>query len=136
MRRIGFVGLALLTLAIASGCVVHKDEVVARPPVTAVEQDCWVKVYDGDHFSDLSSNATIRGPVELPTLDLLEGKNWNDQIESLIVGPHAEVQVWKSKNYAGTPIKFTPNQKVEKLGDLNYEDDIESIKVTCGVDTQ
>ena len=128
MTRTRSLLMAVLTLVLVTGCVVHHDQVVTEPNA---DPDCWVKVYDTDNFDTGSSIATIKGPVDLPTLDDLEGKNWGDQIESLIVGPGAEVQVWKSENYTGTALTFQPNQRVEKLGDLNYEDEIDSIKVVC-----
>ena len=128
MRRIRPILLAGFAAVLAAGCVIHKDEVVTQP---IPNPDCWVKVYDADHFDGGSSSATIRGPIDLATLDNLEGKDWEDQIESLIVGPDAELHVWKSANYAGTELTFQPGQKVEALGDLDYEDEIGSMKVVC-----
>lgn len=128
MKRTVPVLSAAFAIALGTACVIHKDEVVAQP---IANPDCWVKVYDADHFGDGSSTATLHGPIELSTLDNVEGKDWEDQIESLIVGPHAEIQVWKSANYAGTALTFQPGQKVEQLGDLNYGNEIGSLKVVC-----
>jgi hypothetical protein len=119
--------LALLIIVAASGCVVHKSEVVPPPG----DPDCWVQIYDTDNFNSGSSSATIRGPIDLATLDNLEGKDWEDEIESLIVGPDAELHVWKSMNYAGTELTFQPGQKVAELGDLDYANEIGSMKVVC-----
>lgn len=124
-----FCGCLLVLAGVASGCVVkQKDTIVTS---AAGSNDCWVKLYDADNFSEVSSYTTLQGPVELATMANLDGKDWRDQIESLIVGPGARVELYKSENYAGTPITFNANQRVEKLGDLNYEDDVESLKLTC-----
>ena len=64
-------------------------------------------------------------------MEHLEGKDWDDPIESLEVGPDAELQVWKSANYSGTALTFQPNQRVQNLAKLNFADQIGSLKVAC-----
>jgi len=125
MRSIRLTLFAVFTIVLAAGCTVHKNEAV----IEQANAQCWVKVYQADHFG--STSATIRGPIALPTLDDLEGTNWTDEIESLVVGPEAEVQVWKSANYVGTAQTFRRGQKVDELDDLDLESDIGSLKVIC-----
>ena len=128
MKRLSLLSLALLALVLGAACVVHRQDVVSP---TNTDADCWVKVYKSDSFRDTGSSATIRGPVDLATLENLEGADWNDEIESLIVGPKAELQVWKSANYSGTGLTFQPNQRVENLSKINFIDEIGSMKVVC-----
>ena len=128
MRRSSLLLFAIVALALGTACVVHRSDVVSP---SNVDSDCWVKVYESDNFRDTGSSATIRGPLDLATLENLEGKDWDDAIESIQVGPDAEVQVWKSANYAGTALTFQPNQRVENLAKLNFADEIGSMKVVC-----
>jgi hypothetical protein len=128
MRRFGLCLFAVASLVLGFACVVHRTDVTSP---SNTDSDCWVKVYESDNFRDTGSSATIRGPIDLATLENLEGKDWDDAIESIEVGPDAEVQVWKSANYAGTALTFQPNQKVENLAKLNFADQIGSLKVVC-----
>jgi hypothetical protein len=116
-----------LALALATACTVHRDETVIRQD----SNQCWVQVYEGDHFDEGGASTTIQGPIELPTLNDLEGKDWTDEIGSLIVGPDAEVQVWKSANYVGTGQSFRPGQRVDELEELDLGNEIKSLKVVC-----
>jgi hypothetical protein len=128
MQRFGHCLYAIAALVLGSACVVHRTD-VASPANT--DANCWVKVYESDNFRDTGSSATIRGPIDLATLENLEGKDWDDSIESLEVGPDAELQVWKSANYSGTALTFQPNQRVENLAKVNFADQIGSMKVVC-----
>jgi len=128
MRRFSVLVFAITALALGAACVVHRTDVVSP---TNTDNDCWVKVFESDNFRDTGSSATIRGPIDLATLENLEGKDWDDAIESLQVGPDAELQVWKSANYSGTALTFQPNQRIENLAKLNFADEIGSMKVVC-----
>lgn len=128
MHRSSLLLFAIAGLVLGTACVVHRTDVTSPSNSDA---DCWVKVYESDAFRDTGSSATIRGPIELATLENLEGKDWDDAIESLEVGPEAELQVWKSENYSGTALTFQPNQRVENLAKINFADEIGSIKVVC-----
>lgn len=128
MRRSCVLLFAIAAVVLGSACVVHRTDVTSP---SNVDSDCWVKVYESDNYRDTGSSATIRGPIDLATLENLEGKDWDDSIESLEVGPDAELQVWKSANYSGTALTFQPNQRVENLAKINFADQIGSLKVVC-----
>jgi hypothetical protein len=112
---------------LATGCVVKQKEVVAVTPTR--NADCWVKVYDDGGFDSDDSFATLVGPVELTSLTSVEGKDWANQ--SLIVGPRAEVTVWKDVAYGGNHVTYKANQRIDQLGENDLSDEIESIKITC-----
>ena len=128
MRRFSLLVFAITALALGAACVVHRTDVVSP---SNTDNNCWVKVFESDNFRDTGSSATIRGPIDLATLENLEGKDWDDAIESLQVGPDAELQVWKSANYSGTALTFQPNQQIQNLAKLNFADEIGSLKVVC-----
>jgi hypothetical protein len=60
------------------------------------------------------------------------GRDWSNDIESVIVGPNANVKAYKDKDYQGTEIAFAPNQRIPDLGKLKMGNNIESMKITCG----
>ena len=97
-----------------------------------VDKDCWVEIYDDDKYDANDAHVKLEGAQTHATLNDLAGRNWNDDIESLIVGPNATVKAYAKKDFQGTEIGFTPNQKVPDLAELNMANEIESMKVICG----
>lgn len=96
-----------------------------------VDKGCWVEIYEDDNYDKDDPHLQIQGPAEFASLKDLKGRNWNNDIESVIVGPNATVKAYKDKDFKGTEIAFTSNQRVPNLGKLDMSNDIESMKVSC-----
>jgi hypothetical protein len=96
-----------------------------------IDKGCWVEVYEDNNYDKDDPHLQIQGPAEFASLKDLKGRNWNNDIESLIVGPSATVKAYKDKDFKGTEIAFTSNQRVPDLGKLDMSDDIESMKLSC-----
>jgi beta/gamma crystallin len=94
-------------------------------------KNCWVDVFDDTKYEADDPHTRIQGPMELPSLKSLNGKNWNNDIQSVIVGPDATVRAYKDKDFKGTEIAFAPGQRVPDLSKLDMSNDIESMKVAC-----
>src|SRR6266487_644429 len=80
-----------------------------------VDKDCWVEIFDNTKYDADKPHAKIMGPNEFATLKDLDGKDWTNDIESVIVGPNATVFAYKEKDFKGTEISFTPGQRVPDL---------------------
>lgn len=115
--------------------------------------DCWLEVYDKTNFE--GNHVRIEGPAELPSLRNLNGENWGSRIESLIVGPKAQVlafrnegfkeqkieqpyhgeamKAWKEKpeSQSEQEITFGPGKKEHHLGEVNFHQNINSLKIKC-----
>jgi len=98
-------------------------------PGYAQDPNCWLDIWESDNYQD--SNTRIYGPVDLPNLRNVNGKDWGDQIDSLIVGPKTQVWAYEDENFSDTEITFSQNQRVPNTGELNFHDDIDSIKMRC-----
>ncbi len=85
----------------------------------------------------------------------VNGENWSSRIDSLIVGPKAQglafrqenfkedqtgltyhgdaIKSWggDAKGYADTEVTFVANQKEHHLGELNFHQNIRSLKIRC-----
>lgn len=61
----------------------------------------------------------------------LEGRDWANDIESIIVGSNASVHAYEKKDFKGTELTFAPGQRVPNLAKLDMANDIESMKVSC-----
>jgi hypothetical protein len=97
-----------------------------------VDKNCYVEIFDDDDFDDDDPHVKIQGPAEYASLKDLYGRNWSNDIESVIVGSNATVRAWMNKDFTGPEITFTPGQRVPKLSKLKASNSIQSMKITCG----
>ena len=97
-----------------------------------VDKNCWIEIFEDDNFDANDPHVKIQGPKEVSTMKNLEGKDWANDIESVIVGSNASVHAYEDKDFKGTEITFAPGQRVPNLGKLDMANDIESMKISCG----
>ena len=97
-----------------------------------VDKNCWVEIFDDDEFDEDDAHVKIQGPTEYATLKDVYGRNWSNDIESLIVGSNATMQAWINKDFSGPEMTFTPGQRVPKLSKLKMSNAIQSMKIACG----
>jgi len=99
--------------------------------VQLVDKNCWIEIFEGDNFDADDPHVKIQGPKEVATMKNLMGKDWANDVESIIVGSNASVHAYEDKDYKGTEITFAPGQRVPNLGKLDMANDIESMKISC-----
>ena len=97
-----------------------------------VNKNSWIEVFDDSKYDADDAHVTVQGPKEYASLKDLNGKNWNNDIQSVIVGSSATVLAYKDKDFKGTEIAFTSGQRIPDLSKLDMSNDIESMKITCG----
>ena len=97
-----------------------------------VDKNCWIEIFEDDNYDADDPHVKIQGPKEFATMKNLEGKDWANEIESVIVGSNASVSAYEDKEFKGIEITFAPNQRVPNLGKLDMANEIESMKITCG----
>jgi hypothetical protein len=97
-----------------------------------VDKNCWIEIFEDDNYDADDPHVKIQGPKEFATLKNLEGKDWANDIESVIVGSNASVRAYEDKDFTSTEITFAPGQRVPNLGKLDMANDIESMKISCG----
>jgi len=96
-----------------------------------VDKNCWIEIFEDDNYDADDPHVKLQGPKEFATMKNLEGKDWANDIESVIVGSNALVHAYEDKDFKGTEITFAPNQRVPNLGKLDMANDIESMKISC-----
>ena len=96
-----------------------------------VDKNCWIEIFEDDNYDANDPHVKIQGPKEIATMKNLEGKDWANDIESVIVGSNASVHAYEDKDFKGTEITFAPGQRVSNLGKLDMANDIESMKISC-----
>lgn len=116
--------------------------------------DCWVDVYDKTNYG--GQKHRFLGPLKLPSLKAVDGEDWSNRIDSLIVGPKAEVWLYKQENFKeglryppnhpdalklwhekgihpdDQELSFGPGQKEHHLGEMNFHHNTESLRIECG----
>lgn len=97
-----------------------------------VDKACWAEIYEDTDFDVKDPHVTIQGPTQIATLKDYSGRNWNNEIQSIVVGPNAHLKAYSDKDFKGTELELTPNKRSNDLSKLNMGDDIESLKITCG----
>lgn len=97
-----------------------------------VDKACWIEIFEDSKYDADDPHVKIGGPKEFATLKNVAGRDWSNDIESVIVGSNATVHAFRDKDFKGTEITFAPNQRVPDLSDLKMNNDIESMKITCG----
>ena len=97
-----------------------------------VDKNCWIEIFDDDQFDEDDPHVKVQGPAEYASLKDVYGRNWSNDIESVIVGSNATVQAWMNKDFTGPEITFTPGQRVPKLSKLKMSNSIQSMKIRCG----
>jgi hypothetical protein len=88
--------------------------------------DCYIDVWREADFA--GETLRLRGPAEFPNLNFLQG-DWGDQIGSLRVGPNAFVMAYRGRDFGEELKTFGPNDEIADLRELNFDDDIESIRL-------
>ena len=123
----------LLKLFIACGLVAVGALSVeaADMEMQVVDKNCWVEIFDDSKFDVDDPHVKLQGPKEYASLKNLSGKDWNNDIQSIIVGSSASVMAYKDKDFKGPEIAFAPGQRVPDLSKLDMSNEIESMKITC-----
>jgi len=127
MRRYHRPTIAALLLALAA-----LPAYAADLELQVVDKNCFMEIFEDDDFDADDPHVVLQGPKEYATLKNLAGKDWSNDIESVIVGSNATVRAYEDKDFKGTEIAFAPGQRVPNLGKLDMANDIESLKITCG----
>jgi hypothetical protein len=120
----------------------------------AAAGDCWVDLYDKPDFQ--GAHVHLEGPLEAPNLKDLKGADWSNRIESLAVGPKAELLAYKQMDFNeehqgqvyhpdalrawgekelpalhDLEITFGPGKKEHHLGELRFHQTLNSMKLRC-----
>ena len=90
------------------------------------DKDCYVDIWRDANFR--GESLRLYGPAEFPRLRFEQG-DWGDQIGSLRVGPRALVLAYRDTDFQDKQITFGPNDEVADLGELKFDDDIDSVQV-------
>src|ERR1700693_5111978 len=93
--------------------------------VQIVDNNCWLAVFDDTKYDADDPHVKVEGPKEYASLKNLNGRDWSNDIQSVIVGSAATVHAYKDKDFKGTEIAFAPGQRIPDLSKLDMSNHIE-----------
>lgn len=114
------------------GCSFGLAHAAADLETKTVDKACYAEIFEDSDFDKDDPHVRIQGPAQITNLKDYNGRNWNNEIESIIVGPNATMRVYSDKDFKGIEVVLPANKRVAELSVVNMADEIESIKLTCG----
>ena len=99
--------------------------------IKMVDKNCWIEVFNDTKYDADDPHVKVEGPKEFASLKNLNGRDWNNEIKSVIVGSGTTVLAYKDKDFKGTEIAFASGQRIPDLSKLDMSNDIESMKISC-----
>ena len=120
--------MAIMAVFALAGLPVYAADLETQ----VIDKNCFIEIFEDDNFDVDDPHVVLQGPKEYASLKNIAGKDWSNDIESVIVGSNATVHAFEDKDFKGTELSFTPGQRVKNLGKLDMANDIESLKITCG----
>jgi hypothetical protein len=122
----------LLMMAGLVGVSLGLAHAAADLEIKTVDKACYAEIFEDNDFDKDDPHVRIQGPAQIANLEDYSGRNWNNEIESVIVGPNATMRVYSDKDFKGIEVVLPANKRVAELSVVNMGNEIESIKVSCG----
>ncbi len=95
------------------------------------DNKCWAEIYINADFNKNALRLLLVDPHDLPTLKGLNGQNWDNDIESLVLGPEATMVANEHPEFAGRALIFAANQTIGNVADAQMKNEIESLRLAC-----
>jgi hypothetical protein len=89
-------------------------------------QGCWVDVFELSQFR--ARQRRLFGPADFPNV---RGRlpAWGVSIDSLVVGPDAQVRLYRSVQPTVTVLWLSPGQRINDIEDLKVSEDVDSLEI-------
>ena len=75
--------LILASVLVLTGLPAH----AADMEMQAVDKNCFIEIFEDDNFDADDPHVVLQGPKDYASLKNIGGKDWANDIESVIVGP-------------------------------------------------
>ncbi|MDX1584312.1 MAG: hypothetical protein R3338_12010 [Thermoanaerobaculia bacterium] len=122
----GIVLMIALISAAACGSIFDDDD--DRPDL--MRDRCWVEIFEEAGLDRDGAWTRLEGPCEFSNLSDVAGRDWNDSISSLELGPGAVVLIFEHADFEGE-IRELESAFVENLEDEGMNDRVSSLRIRC-----
>lgn len=127
--------LAAAAFAVATfvGCSSTPQHVPAETSVVYNAENgrpgCWVEIYEREDFQGRS--ARLAGPLELASLNLADLGDWTERINSIRVGPMAEVELFGDLKFEDRRQIYPAGREIASLEkDADFGGEAASMRIT------
>ncbi|HEV8620750.1 MAG TPA: hypothetical protein VGQ79_06970 [Nitrospiraceae bacterium] len=102
--------MSLFKLFIVCGLIVIGTLSVeaADMEIQMVDKNCWIEVFDDTKYDADDPHVKVDGPKEYASLKNLNGRDWNNDIQSVIVGSGATVLAYNGNLEIVTGLEVHP----------------------------
>lgn len=108
-------------------------DTTAAPGIQATEpagggEGCWVHLFEEENFDESDEHFRLTQPGRYADLDALPGtdEDWDDEAESIRVGPAATVTLFADSDFQGETLELGPGSERADLGE-----EPESLELRC-----
>lgn len=96
----------------------------------SLRSGCWARIYSGTNYT--GDTLTLAGPLSLAAMSGPYGLNWDDRVDSVVVGPKATLTVYDDENYREQVAVFSSGRSVPDISrPLGFFDEFKSVRLTC-----
>ncbi|QYF92360.1 peptidase inhibitor family I36 protein [Massilia sp. PAMC28688] len=96
----------------------------------AAKSGCWARIYSGANYS--GDTMTLTGPLAIADMSGPYGLDWDDKVDSVVVGPKATLTVYDNESFRDQVAVFGPGRSVPDISKpLGFFDEFASVKLTC-----
>lgn len=130
-------GTARSGFAAAGVTEIRQQQIEPAQPQTAVfvttvkvaqGSGCWATLYDRNHFT--GEQITVVDGVDLPEMNFDENQNWRGRVESIRVGPKAQLTLYGEPFWSDKDYVVKPGEQIAIMSNLPW-DYVESLKLKC-----
>lgn len=122
--------LVLLTALVGEGAATGISQQQDNNPLKHTNK-CWVEIFMNADFDRNGPRLLLVGPHELPSLKGLNDQNWDNDIESIVMGPEATMVAYEHPDFGGRTLILASNQNIGNLVEAQMKNEIESLRLGC-----
>lgn len=114
----------------ASGVVLMLVPTAIATKDNSMKRGCWARIYSGANYS--GDTLTLSGPLSIADMSGPFGLNWDDKVDSIELGPKANLIVFDNEDFKDQIAQFKPGQKVPNISKaLGFFDEFASVRLNC-----
>ena len=96
----------------------------------AMRRGCWARIHSGTNYS--GDTLVLSGPLSIADMSGPFGLNWDDKVDSIELGPKANLTVFDNEQFQDPVGQFKPGQKVPNISKaLGFFDEFASVRLNC-----
>lgn len=118
----------IIILSLVIGCEANQEQEAESRELSKDVEGCWVNLYGQKRYA--GKKITFKNSLDLPSLVFKNEKNWAGSVQSLWVGPKAEVSVYHGPDFKDFALQISPKGGIDGVSGISFSQ-IGSLKIHC-----